>query len=434
VPDVLRTETYEERGASEDSPWALRILHAADAALAGRVLVLGERLRIGRRGGDGLDLALEDGRVSRRHATVSRVAGGLEIEDHDSKNGTFVRGARVVRRRPLAQGDLVRIGETLLELDRVAAAEAGEADPVLLGDSPALRRLLLAIDRVATATGTVLVVGETGAGKELVARRLHERSGRPGPLVAVNCGAIPATLVEATLFGHRKGAFTDAAADATGFFAGAAGGTLFLDEIGVLPLELQPKLLRVLESREYFPVGATTARRSDARVVAATNVELRAEAEAGRFRRDLYARLAEHRLDVPPLRARRADVPILVRHFLAQLAPGWSVGLSASFLEPLLLHDWPMNVRELRAVVQAVALARPAAPALAREHLPPALLGALPPGTVPRRASAPLRDELERLLQEHKGNVGRLAERLGTRRTQVYRWLARHGIDATRFR
>jgi len=436
-PSQHRTEAYEDgEGGDRPSARVLAVLHSHDPRLRERRIPLGDRLTFGRQEGEDVDLALDDARVSRRHATIRRTSqDGYEIEDHGSTNGTFVDGARV-RACALDEGAIVRVGETVFELVVDVEVATAIEDPEIIGCSPALAATLAVVDRVAATAAAVLVVGETGVGKELIARRIHRLSGRTGPLVPVNCGAIPANLMESALFGHKKGAFTDATTDSAGTFAAAHGGSLFLDEIGVMPLELQPKLLRVLETREFTPLGTTTLRRVDVRLIAATNVDLRAEGEAGRFRRDLYARLAEYTVEVPPLRRRRADILLLARHFLGALAPKRTLTWTAAFAEALVLQPWTMNVRELRAAMQHVVLEDPEAQVLKTALLPrwtqsrPAVESA----PAPPAARPPTREELEAALTRCGGNVAQVAQLFGRSRMQLYRWLEKFDLVAEKYR
>jgi two-component system response regulator GlrR len=276
---------------------------------------------------------------------------------------------------------------------------------------------------------SVLIEGETGTGKELVAEAVHQLSARGGKLVAVNCASIPPAIAESFLFGHKKGAFTGASHDAEGIFEQAGNGTLFLDEIGELRLDLQAKLLRVLETRQLTPVGAAAPRTTNARFLSATNARLRLAVAAGTFRSDLFARLAGVELEVPPLRARRCDVPLLAAHFL----PG--VRFSANALEALLLHAWPMNVRELRTVCGRLSLLHPNGGLLRSADVAPALQRgdiAAPPNEPP--ANTPSRAELAELLRAHKGNVVRVAAHYDKDRRQIYRWLELYGLDPRDFR
>jgi two-component system response regulator HydG len=428
------------------------VLFSPESRLVGSEHELGDGLAIGRAGGAGLDLPVNDPEMSRRHARIV-VEEGLFVEDLGSTNGTVVNGSAVTRAR-VAPGDVLRVGGTLLEVAELppVAPEPLSGEPALVGRSPAFRAAVRAIDRAAGSRIPVLIVGETGTGKELFASRLHALSGRTGPFVAVNSAAIPRELLESTMFGHRRGAFTGALQDAVGYFTQANGGTLFLDEIGEMPPELQPKLLRALETGEFTPVGRAGAETSDVRVVAATNADLLRKIEAGTFRRDLYARLAGYVVELPPLRQRRGDVVALTEHFL-----GGKQRLTASFLEPLLLAPWPMNVRELRMVVQRIELlaagdepltsvhsqaalgAVNAAAALRLERLPPPEPEEPPAPEEEAEEEEPLarippREEMEALLLKLEGNVKQLAIHYGRHRKQIYRWLKRHGLDAERFR
>jgi DNA-binding NtrC family response regulator len=383
------------------------------------------------------------------HATIERQSGPLPIftiTDHGSKNGTHVYGRRVTTHY-LEDGAIVRTGGTLLQFGRTSEPTP-LVDGGFVGSSAALRAALDHIDRVADKHVNVLVIGESGTGKELAAARLHEHSGRTGRFVPVNCGAIPAGLVESYLFGHKKGSFTGATHDSIGYFMSARDGTLFLDEIGELPLELQPKLLRVLESRELSPVGSTTVLRTTARIVAATNVDLHARADQGLFRLDLLARLQEVVVTLPPLRTRRPDILSIAKHFFELLAPDRTFEWTPDFAEALLLHDWQMNVRELRAVVQRVVLLDADAGPLRLSLLPDAIqtpvrdrTSGAPPkpdgrpsaGTEEARAT-PDAALMEQLLRRHGGNVAAVAKQLGKDRKQIYRWIRKHGLDPEAFR
>jgi transcriptional regulator with GAF, ATPase, and Fis domain len=260
--------------------------------------------------------------------------------------------------------------------------------------------------------------------------------------VAVNCAAIPANLAESYLFGHRRGAFTGASEDATGYYRAADRGTLLLDEVGELPLDVQAKFLRVLESSEFSPVGTTATQRADVRVIAATNVDLREAVDAGSFRLDLYARLAGFPIRLPALRQRRADIPALLEAFVAHDSQRWSGTFDPPLMEALLLHDWPMNVRELRMAVHRLLLEHAGEPVLSPCHLPRGLLRTAREVAEARANAAeqvltqvrPNRETLELLLSHAAGNVARVARQLGKDRTQVYRWLKRLGISPESFR
>jgi DNA-binding NtrC family response regulator len=312
------------------------------------------------------DLLLSDPHVSRLHARIDVEEQEVVLTDLGSTNGTRVSGVRVLK-VCLDDGAVVELGETRLRfraLDepiRIELAE-GESFEGLLGRSPPMRELFALCARVAPTDATVLLQGETGSGKELVARAIHERSLRKGqPFVVFDCGAVPPTLIESELFGHEKGAFTGAVAARAGVFERADGGTLFLDELGELQLDLQPKLLRALETGEITRVGGERPLKIDVRVVAATHRDLSLMIAENRFRADLYYRLAVIRLAIPPLRERRDDIPLLAAHFARDVlgdAPGARIPAATfeAVFEDLRRHDWPGNVRELRNVVERAAI------------------------------------------------------------------------------
>ena len=319
-----------------------------------------------------------------------------------------------------------------------------------MGGSPAIAQVIQQVTQVAESNFTVLVQGETGTGKELVARAIHQQSPRrPAPFVAVDCGAIPETLVESELFGHERGAFTGAQARREGHFQLAKGGTLFLDEIGNVPLATQAKLLRALEQREVNPLGATRAVAVDARIIAATNSELEESVKAGRFRADLYYRLSEFTIALPPLRSRREDIMHLSQRFLDEVSmelrrPVRRIADEA--MQVLLHHDWPGNVRELRNVVRKAALL--ATDVVTPEHIP-ALSASAP---APSRAAAePLgedlslrevaelaagqaeREVIRHALESTKGNKSQAARLLRTDYTTLHAKMKRYGISARAF-
>ncbi|MEZ4404834.1 MAG: sigma 54-interacting transcriptional regulator [Kofleriaceae bacterium] len=318
-------------------------------------------------------LALDDPRVSRFHARLVRDARGLRVVDLDSANGTRVGGV-VVRDVYVADGMVVELGDSAVQLT-ASGGDAEEELPAidhfgeLLGRSVAMQRVFAMARRAAAATATVLLLGETGTGKDLLARAIHATGPRTGrPFVVFDCGAVAPTLVEAALFGHVRGAFTGADHDRPGVFELAHGGTLFLDEIGELPLALQPKLLRALETGTIQRLGAPGPTAVDVRIMAATHRDLRAEVDAERFRADLYYRLAVVAIELPPLRERPDDVPLLAAHFArAVLArTGGDLTWLLPHLEDAFGHlrrqPWPGNARELRnAVERAIALADPSA-------------------------------------------------------------------------
>ncbi|HSN31019.1 MAG TPA: sigma 54-interacting transcriptional regulator, partial [Kofleriaceae bacterium] len=356
--------------------------------------------------------------------------------DDGSSNGTFVNGERT-QHATLALDDIVRMGNTLLEVT-LRVPGGVRRDATMIGSAPAFLRVVEAAERVAASTLPILLLGETGSGKDELARHVHARSGRTGAYVAVNCATLPNDLAESALFGHKRGAFTGATMDSEGFFAQAAAGTIFLDEIAELPLHQQPKLLRVLENREYVPVGSSRVLHSDARAIAATHVDLAAAVAAGSFREDLYARLAGAVLRLPPLRQRRADILPLAMRFLADAAPGVAFTVSAHAAEALLLHAWPRNIRELRVTMQRLALEQPAGGEIALRTVVSAL-GAKPAAATPTpapaaRAQGPGREELLARLVAARGNVQKLAEHYGKDPKQIYRWLKRHDLDPNDYR
>jgi DNA-binding NtrC family response regulator len=296
------------------------------------------------------DVVIDDGHASRRHCVIDTVDGRVVVRDLASTNGTWLDNVRVSHAE-LRPGAMLTVGWARLRVLR-----DGDTQSEILGSSPAIEALRAKIARVATLRLPVLVLGETGTGKELVARALHDQSGRRGPFVPVNCGSIPRDLIESELFGHARGAFTGAHAPRRGLFEEADGGTLFLDEIGELPEALQTRLLRVLETGVVRPVGGTRDVHVLARIVAATHVDLEQAVENGSFRRDVYYRLEGETIATPPLRERLGDIPILAEHILADHhAQGQRVRLSPEAVALLQSHAWPGNVRELANVLRRAA-------------------------------------------------------------------------------
>jgi len=314
---------------------------------------VGQRMRIGT--ADDNDVVLDDDTVSRRHLEIVRTDSGLQLRDLGSTNGTRVGGVRI-QEALISPGALLDIGEVPVSigvaLDSVAVpASENDHFGLAVGRSRVMRRLFGVLERVAKTNANVMLTGETGTGKDVLARSLHLESGRTGGFEVLDCGAIVPSLVESELFGHERGAFTGAVSARAGAFERAEGGTLFLDELGELPLDLQPKLLRVLEAREFRRVGGTRTIAADVRIVAATCRDLRAEVAAGRFREDLYYRLAVVSLHVPPLRDRREDIPVLAEH-LVESGTKIPEGIMAKLVD----HDWPGNVRELRNVLDRLSV------------------------------------------------------------------------------
>ncbi|MBN1334642.1 MAG: sigma 54-dependent Fis family transcriptional regulator [Deltaproteobacteria bacterium] len=400
----------------------------------------------------GNDVVLSDDAVSRRHAEIVRLRDGVVLRDLGSTNGTFVGPIRV-REVYLAADTRFQVGESELRfspedevIDVPPWKESRFED--MVGRSEAMRTLFGLLERVARTDLTVLVTGETGTGKELVSRALHHRSRRAsGPFVVFDCGAVSNSLVESELFGHERGAFTGAVAGRRGVFELADRGTLFLDEIGDLPLVLQPKLLRALEQREVRRVGGSRILPVDVRVVAATHRDLKAEVAAGRFREDLYYRLAVVELGLPALRDRLEDLGLLADHILNRASP--NPGVTRVAPEVLALFEayrWPGNVRELRNVLER-ALPFTSGPILTLAGLPEALRaasGATGPDTAPagvRLADRPFKDAKEQmieaferqylvdLLARHRGNVSRAARAAAMDRKSIARLMKKHHIE-----
>jgi transcriptional regulator with GAF, ATPase, and Fis domain len=386
-------------------------------------------------------LPLSDAAVSRLHCELRVEADGVKVVDCGSTNGTFVNGLDVIEAR-LVGSARVEIGKTAIAVDiRGAAIEVPLAPrdhfgPVL-GSSAAMRQVFHVMATVGPTNSTVLLQGETGTGKELVARALHEASKRAkGPFVAVDCGAIAENLIESELFGHVRGAFTGATANRLGLFEEAKGGTLFLDEIGELPLSLQPKLLRALEGREVRPVGSNVPRPVDVRVVAATNRPLARAVNGGSFREDLYYRLAVFEIVLPPLRDRKEDIATLANHFYAR-ATGADSLLPAEILTSLQSRSWPGNVRELRNFVERSALL---GSWFSDPNVGPTSAGAATALETFASANLPLKEARERcimqfealyvtaLLRRTNGNVTQAARMAGVSRRYLHRLISERGI------
>ncbi|MEQ9323926.1 MAG: sigma 54-interacting transcriptional regulator, partial [Polyangiaceae bacterium] len=302
---------------------------------------------------------------------------------------------------------------------------------------PRLQRLFDGVRKIAASSETVLLQGESGTGKEVVAQSIHELSGRQGRFVAINCGALPDTLIEGQLFGYVKGAFSGADDDRDGLVQAAHGGTLFLDEIGELSPRAQAALLRVLQEKEVLRVGATSSTSVDLRLVVASLRDLERMVDEGRFRDDLFGRVAGMKVGLPPLRERREDLGLLAGRLLARQTDE-PVRLTVRAARALFRHPWPRNIRELDKALGTARVLADGEP-ISREHLPEELRTRRPPrATVPvqdlSEEDRKLRDELVTLLREHEGNVTRVAEAMGKKRQQIQKWCRRLGIDAATFR
>jgi sigma-54 dependent transcriptional regulator, acetoin dehydrogenase operon transcriptional activator AcoR len=396
-----------------------------------------------------LEIRIPDGRMSTQHGKLIRTPAGWLLDDPQSKNGAVVAGV-VTRRQLIADRVVFELGHTFFllrhaPLETAAPNDATEDElaalaPALATFDGALADRFAALARIAPSEVSILLHGETGTGKEVIANAVHALSRRPGTLVAVNCGALPANLVEAELFGYRKGAFTGAIGERVGLVRSADNGTLFLDEIGELPLPAQATLLRVLQEREVTPVGSDRPVKVDVRLCAATHRDLEALVEAGAFRRDLYARLFGFTLVLPPLRDRIVDLAMIARRLVRAQNTPHPIKLAPATVRALFAYAWPLNIRELEKVL-ATAIALSPNGVLEPAHLPEAMLAPPRPRTEPPRPAPQahadddqLRQSVVQALTLHRGNVNAAARTLNTRRTQLYRWMRRFGIDADAFR
>ncbi|MFH2006120.1 MAG: sigma 54-interacting transcriptional regulator [bacterium] len=396
-------------------------------------------------GADGsADLVLTDDAVSGRHCAVVPAERGFDVSDLGSRNGTYLDGV-VLTRALVPVGAVLRLGTSLLQL--MPAEEVVEIPPSaqgrfgdLVGGSVAMRQVFALLERASQSDASILFIGESGTGKELAARAVHDTSPRSaGPFVVFDCGAASDTLIASDLFGHARGAFTGADRDRKGAFASAHQGTLFLDEIGDLPLELQPKLLRLLEAGEVTPLGTTKQERYDVRVVAATHRDVWKEVGLGAFRGDLYYRLAVVEVHLPPLRQRKDDIPELAKLFLERAGAG-ALDVAGPNLNRLLDYHWPGNVRELRNVMtRAVALRQPEADFSQM----PVLLRPTAAGddeAMRFRADRPFHDAkaeliakfekayLTDLLTRAGGNLSEAARQAGVERKYLYKLLDKAGL------
>jgi len=405
-------------------------------------------------------LVIDDGKVSAVHAEFVATEQGVRVRDLGSRNGTFVGGVRVGEIYLISPTKL-RLGETEVQFEplrpeRIMVSAIPQFGP-MVAQSAGMRGIFEKLSKIAQTDLTLLINGETGTGKELVAQAVHMNSARSKkPFVVVDCGSIPPTLAEATLFGHERGAFTGAVDKRISPFQEAEGGTIFLDELGELPIDVQPKLLRALAERRIKSVGGSTYREVDVRVLAATRRDLVRMVNAGGFRSDLYFRIAQVKIELPALRQRLEDIPVLVRRMLKDLGDEAAYErVSNATLERLMRHDWPGNVRELRnAVVVAHALAGEGEEvdiaahlgALNEAHTAGPMLGGSsgsggangPLATKGQKFQDAKRDVLARfereyfaaLNEESKGNVSEMARRAGMERAHVRTYLRRHGIAA----
>jgi transcriptional regulator with PAS, ATPase and Fis domain len=386
--------------------------------------------------GESADLRLTDPAVSREHLRIALGVNGLRVRDEGSKNGSYLGGTRIHEVTLVNDAALTIGGSTLaftistdsLVLPLSTSDRFGDA----IGTSNVMRYLFAQLERAAGSDLTVLIEGESGVGKDLLARAIHAKSPRnQGPFVIADCSAIPEHLIESELFGHERGAFTGADRTRKGVVEEANGGTLFLDEVGELPLDLQPKLLRMMEQREIRPVGSNTPRPVDVRVIAATNRRLAEAARTGEFRNDLFYRLAVVRVAVPPLRERSEDIVPIARNMLRTLKRDQNLDLPEDFASMLMAYNWPGNVRELRNVMERYAVLGSDEKGLFEEAK-----------AVTRSADEELanltyhearklvldrfdEEYLPRVLERAEGVVARAAELAGVARPSFYRMLER---------
>jgi transcriptional regulator with GAF, ATPase, and Fis domain len=438
-------------------------LYGVDEVIIGRGIARANA-RVTENGTRRLIVRVPDPWMSATHATLTKVFGRWVLEDAGSKNGTVLNG-EAQRRAFLGDADLIELGHTFFIYRDALATPADEpadldatqlpAAPGLATMVPALAHTFRRLEQVARSDLSVVLSGESGTGKEVVARTLHGVSSRTGAFVAVNCGALPETLVETELFGYRKGAFSGANEDRPGLIRSADRGSLFLDEIGDLPMASQAAFLRVLQEREIVPVGGTRPVPVDIRLIAATHRDIEGLVAREEFRADLFARISGLKVTLPPLRERREDLGLLIATLLQRVGATDRTTFDVQAARALYRYPWPLNIRELeKALEAAVVLAGDLA--IECEHLPPAIVSALVPGadgvdSDPPGALAsgdddvdddrPLspedlrrRDELARLLREHKGNVSAIARVMGKARMQIQRWIKRYKLDAESYR
>jgi DNA-binding NtrC family response regulator len=411
----------------------------------------GDVLRIGSHPSN--ELVLDDRAVSRFHCQLARGEQGWVVSDSGSMNGTLINGVRVRDADLPRPACRIELGGSVLRVQELGPGSVAEIPTwssfgELFGESTSMRQLFGVLDRVAKSDSTVLIEGESGTGKELAAMEIARRGPRAGaPFIIVDCSAISPNLIESELFGHARGAFTGADKNRVGAFEAADGGTIFLDEVGEMPLEMQPKLLRALESREVRRTGENEPRKIDVRVIAATNRRLEREVNAGRFREDLYFRLGVVTVRMPPLKKRLADIPMLVQVVLRSLNAEDALHLfTPAVLEDMARYDWPGNVRELRNYVERTVVLdhapptseRGAGPSFAPEEAATTPgLGGTPANTdiaVPfKTAKEAVISEFEQaylkaLLDWSGGNVSKAARKAKMDRMYLYRLLQRYEL------
>jgi transcriptional regulator with PAS, ATPase and Fis domain len=402
------------------------------------------------------DIAISVNAVSRRHAELVWERNGFTLRDLGSTNGTLVDG-RLVTETRVEAGQEIRVGDAILKLidQGIDFYARYRLDGAMQPQTPRrsafseemaggyqVDRIAAELHRIARSNLSVLVLGESGTGKEVVAREVHRLSGRTGEFAAINCAAIPGNLLESELFGFKRGAFSGADRDKPGLIKTAHGGTLLLDEIGDMPLAAQAKLLRVLQAHEVLPLGAARPEPVDVRVLCATHRDLRRMQQEEEFRPDLFARVNEYQLRLPPLRDRKEDLYMLLKTFLRrhgrpELEPTFR------FMTAALHYDWPYNVRELEACAKR-CIALVSGRTIDAEDLPDAVreemthygtrVSSTPDSEEHEGRSAPSEEELRGMLQRHQGNVAAVGRELGKARMQVHRWLKRYDITLDDYR
>jgi transcriptional regulator of acetoin/glycerol metabolism len=421
------THRLDETGKRTKSPGRLGIRWVTPGAPSAFLAIEQARVIIGR--GPEVNVPLDAEGLSRQHLEIYRQGPATIAHDLGSTNGTHVNGRRV-EYAPLSDGDVIRLGDVIGVVARDAASEGPSRDALGpdLTFGPGLAPQLAELGRVAATDLPVLIVGETGVGKEFVAQAVHALSGRRGNFQAVNCAALPVALAEAELFGHSRGAFTGAEQATLGHLRAADGGTLFLDELPELPLPVQAKLLRVLQDGRVTPLGDTRAHPVSFRIVAACQQMPELLVASGRLRRDLVERLSGLTTPVPPLRQRRVDIAFFFRSFLNRYTAGRIPAVDPRMLECVLLHDWPGNVRELDLLTRRLLALHGHEPLLRRSFLPDAMIDNVPPGDepTPPRSEPADRDQHDRLLlaealRRHNGNLTRAATEAGISRARAYR-------------
>jgi len=411
---------------------------SADAALRRRVVAIGDGLTVGRVGDEGVNFPIDDKLLSRRHATIARLGRGpvQRLTDHESRNGSFVDGARV-NKANLHVGAVLRLGVSVFVVDRddrerLPEVGVGSRDS-LLGQSIGFSDLQARLDALAKKDGPVVITGESGTGKSLAAGHIHRESQRSGQLAVVGCRGAGVPLTSRDLVGEHDGP--------AGYFASALDGTLVLEEVDLLAPELQEQLAATLESGTFQPLGSDARLPFNSRVVASTSASLETALKAGAFSQRLYELLGDERIEMTPLRERRVDIPLLAKHFLELEEPDRTFDWSPTFLEKLLVYDWPSNSRELRSVMRRLTMVEEDVTTLRSAHLPRELRTRVHmPSEDALRASAitvhvaPSREELKGMLERFEGDVQRVADHFAKDRRHVYRWLTRHDLSANDFR